>query len=129
MNNQQFAESISEPGKAFLDAPFDGVLGLAYPSLAVDGVTPVFDNMMAQNLVELPIFSVYLSTYGRSFAPGCCLYSGITFGGGGAAIIRMFSWDSKGGFLYHTENHRNEANGPKHLWEERGYKSTHLNVM
>ncbi|NWY34835.1 CATE protein, partial [Pheucticus melanocephalus] len=65
VSNQQFAESISEPGKAFLDAEFDGILGLAYPSLAVDGVTPVFDNMMAQNLVELPLFSVYMSSYGR----------------------------------------------------------------
>uniref|UniRef100_A0A8B9M4F5 cathepsin E n=1 Tax=Accipiter nisus TaxID=211598 RepID=A0A8B9M4F5_9AVES len=65
VSNQQFAESVSEPGKAFLDAEFDGILGLAYPSLAVDGVTPVFDNMIAQNLVELPMFSVYLSTYGH----------------------------------------------------------------
>uniref|UniRef100_A0A8C3VAP0 cathepsin E n=1 Tax=Catharus ustulatus TaxID=91951 RepID=A0A8C3VAP0_CATUS len=70
VSNQQFAESISEPGKAFLDAEFDGILGLAYPSLAVDGVTPFFDNLMAQNLVELPIFSVYMSSYGRGFAPG-----------------------------------------------------------
>ncbi|NXN93352.1 CATE protein, partial [Rhinopomastus cyanomelas] len=61
VNNQQFAESITEPGTAFLDAEFDGILGLAYPSLAVDGVTPVFDNMMAQDLVELPLFSVYMS--------------------------------------------------------------------
>uniref|UniRef100_A0A8C8BAV4 cathepsin E n=1 Tax=Otus sunia TaxID=257818 RepID=A0A8C8BAV4_9STRI len=77
VSNQQFAESVSEPGKAFLDAEFDGILGLAYPSLAVDGVTPVFDNMMAQNLVELPMFSVYLSTYGHGFALGFCLDSGI----------------------------------------------------
>ncbi|NWQ83669.1 CATE protein, partial [Columbina picui] len=76
VNNQQFAESISEPGKAFLDAPFDGVLGLAYPSLAVDGVTPVFDNMMAQNLVELPMFSVYLSTNTESSLGGELLFGG-----------------------------------------------------
>lgn len=88
MSNQQFAESVSEPGKAFLDAAFDGILGLAYPSLAVDGVSPVFDNMMAQNLVELPMFSVYMSMYGHGFAPGCCLDSGIAFRG--AAKIRMF---------------------------------------
>lgn len=82
MSNQQFAESVSEPGKAFLDAEFDGILGLAYPSLAVDGVTPVFDNMMAQNLVELPMFSVYMSTYGHVFAADCCLKSVVVFRGG-----------------------------------------------
>uniref|UniRef100_A0A8C8SBK3 cathepsin E n=1 Tax=Pelusios castaneus TaxID=367368 RepID=A0A8C8SBK3_9SAUR len=63
VNSQQFAESVSEPGNTFLDAEFDGILGLAYPSLAVDGVTPVFDNMMAQNLVDLPIFSVYMNRW------------------------------------------------------------------
>ncbi|NXW67022.1 CATE protein, partial [Hirundo rustica] len=76
VSNQQFAESISEPGKAFLDADFDGILGLAYPSLAVDGVTPVFDNMMAQNLVELPIFSVYMSSNPESPLGGEVLFGG-----------------------------------------------------
>ncbi|XP_066192009.1 cathepsin E [Sylvia atricapilla] len=76
ISNQQFAESISEPGKAFLDAEFDGILGLAYPSLAVDGVTPVFDNMMAQNLVELPIFSVYMSSNPDSPQGGELLFGG-----------------------------------------------------
>uniref|UniRef100_A0A8C5TKP7 Renin n=1 Tax=Malurus cyaneus samueli TaxID=2593467 RepID=A0A8C5TKP7_9PASS len=76
VSNQQFAESISEPGKAFLDAEFDGILGLAYPSLAVDGVTPVFDNMMAQNLVELPIFSVYMSSNPESPQGGELLFGG-----------------------------------------------------
>ncbi|NXS13707.1 CATE protein, partial [Neodrepanis coruscans] len=76
VSNQQFAESISEPGKAFLDAEFDGILGLAYPSLAVDGVTPVFDNMMAQNLVELPLFSVYMSTNPESPLGGELLFGG-----------------------------------------------------
>nr|XP_009943319.1 PREDICTED: cathepsin E [Opisthocomus hoazin] len=76
VSNQQFAESVSEPGKAFLDAEFDGILGLAYPSLAVDGVTPVFDNMMAQNLVETPMFSVYLSTNPESSQGGELLFGG-----------------------------------------------------
>ncbi|NWV60991.1 CATE protein, partial [Malurus elegans] len=76
VSDQQFAESISEPGKAFLDAEFDGILGLAYPSLAVDGVTPVFDNMMAQNLVELPIFSVYMSSNPESPQGGELLFGG-----------------------------------------------------
>ncbi|XP_009075789.1 PREDICTED: cathepsin E [Acanthisitta chloris] len=76
VSNQQFAESVSEPGKAFVDAGFDGILGLAYPSLAVDGVTPVFDNMMAQNLVELPVFSVYMSTNPESSLGGELLFGG-----------------------------------------------------
>uniref|UniRef100_F6VKA1 Cathepsin E n=1 Tax=Monodelphis domestica TaxID=13616 RepID=F6VKA1_MONDO len=59
--NQQFGESINEPGSTFVNAEFDGILGLAYPSLAVGGVTPVFDNMMAQNLVDIPMFSVYMT--------------------------------------------------------------------
>ncbi|XP_049713979.1 cathepsin E [Elephas maximus indicus] len=60
--NQQFGESVKEPGQTFVDSAFDGILGLGYPSLAVGGVTPVFDNMMAQNLVDLPMFSVYMSS-------------------------------------------------------------------
>lgn len=58
---QQFGESVTEPGQTFVNAEFDGILGLGYPSLAVGGVTPVFDNMMAQNLVDVPMFSVYMS--------------------------------------------------------------------
>ncbi|XP_042780925.1 cathepsin E isoform X1 [Panthera uncia] len=59
---QQFGESVTEPGQTFVNAEFDGILGLGYPSLAVGGVTPVFDNMMAQNLVDMPMFSVYMSS-------------------------------------------------------------------
>ncbi|MGH0180010.1 UNVERIFIED_CONTAM: hypothetical protein FKN15_003069 [Acipenser sinensis] len=61
VSNQQFGESVTEPGSTFVDANFDGILGLGYPTIAAGGATPVFDNMMAQNLVEMPIFSVYLN--------------------------------------------------------------------
>ncbi|XP_074482119.1 nothepsin [Sebastes fasciatus] len=59
--NQEFGESVYEPGAAFVMAKFDGVLGMAYPSLAEILGNPVFDNMMAQKTVEEPVFSFCLS--------------------------------------------------------------------
>ncbi|XP_070709756.1 nothepsin [Pempheris klunzingeri] len=59
--NQEFGESVYEPGATFVMAKFDGVLGMGYPSLAEILGNPVFDNMVAQKTVEQPVFSFYLS--------------------------------------------------------------------
>ncbi|XP_074951262.1 pepsin A-like [Phalacrocorax aristotelis] len=59
--NQVFGLAETEPGTVFYYAHFDGILGLAFPSIASSGATPVFDNMMTEHLVARDLFSVYLS--------------------------------------------------------------------
>ncbi|XP_055987661.1 pepsin A [Sorex fumeus] len=64
--NQIFGLSKTEPGSFLYYSPFDGILGLAYPSIASSGATPVFDNMWNQGLVSQDLFSVYLSSNEQS---------------------------------------------------------------
>ncbi|XP_034396070.1 napsin-A isoform X1 [Cyclopterus lumpus] len=58
---QQFGEAVKQPGITFAVGRFDGVLGMAYPSISVMNVTPVFDTAMAAKLLPQNIFSFYIS--------------------------------------------------------------------
>ncbi|XP_061465760.1 pepsin A-like isoform X2 [Rhineura floridana] len=66
VTNQIFGLSETEPGTFLYYSPFDGILGLAYPSISASGATPVFDNMMSEGLVSQDLFSVYLSSDDQS---------------------------------------------------------------
>lgn len=58
---QTFGAALKEPGLAFVLAEFDGILGMGYPAISVDGVVPVFDTLMAQKSVDKNLFAFYLS--------------------------------------------------------------------
>uniref|UniRef100_A0A8C3YWH2 Peptidase A1 domain-containing protein n=1 Tax=Catagonus wagneri TaxID=51154 RepID=A0A8C3YWH2_9CETA len=61
---QAFGLSQSEPIKELEDAFFDGVMGLGFPSLAVRGTMPFFDNLRRKGLLDDPVFAFYFSKKG-----------------------------------------------------------------
>lgn len=76
VENQVFAEVVTEVDNSFTQLGFDGVLGMGFQSLAVDDVTPVFNNMWSQKLVEQEVFSLYLSTNDSSEQNGELILGG-----------------------------------------------------
>ena len=63
VRDQEFAEATSEPGMTFVAAKFDGILGMAYPQIAVQHTKPVFNTMVDQHVVPEPVFAFWLDRY------------------------------------------------------------------
>jgi len=57
IKGQSFAQSTKEPGVAFVAGKFDGIFGLGYDRIAVNGAVPPFYQMINQGLIDEPLFS------------------------------------------------------------------------
>mmetsp|Transcript_22538 Transcript_22538/g.48327 ORF Transcript_22538/g.48327 Transcript_22538/m.48327 type:complete len:399 (-) Transcript_22538:202-1398(-) len=90
VSNVSVGEMILEPGQVWQESPFDGILGLAYPTIAMpvdptDPVLPPVDVMMKDKQLENNQFAFYLATCNppsSTSAPvDTCDGSQLTFGG------------------------------------------------
>ncbi|CAD8044662.1 unnamed protein product [Paramecium primaurelia] len=61
IRKQEFAEIVRENGDVFALSDFDGIVGLAYPTMAAYHFNPLFDNIMQQKLLDRNVFSFYFS--------------------------------------------------------------------
>lgn len=60
-----FGEITQEPGQVWAISPFDGICGLGLPGIAMDKVTPPFDMLMNNKVLDKDEFGVYLSSGGK----------------------------------------------------------------
>ncbi|KAH8419312.1 hypothetical protein KR222_004528 [Zaprionus bogoriensis] len=77
IQQQTFGEAISQPNGSFTGVNFDGILGMGYQSIAVDGVTPPFYNLFAEGLIEEPTFAFYLAREGSAQQGGQLILGGV----------------------------------------------------
>ncbi|XP_064237086.1 napsin-A-like isoform X2 [Aotus nancymaae] len=57
-----FGEALWESSLVFTLSRPDGILGLGFPILAVEGVRPPLDVLVEQGLLDKPVFSFYLNS-------------------------------------------------------------------
>jgi pepsin A len=59
--NQTFGMIQTQRGSVFADVPFEGIVGLAFPAMSANKVTPFFDNVIQQKALEKNEFAFYFS--------------------------------------------------------------------
>ena len=55
-----FAEAVEEPGITFVAAAFDGIMGLSYPTISVNGATPIYNQLMENGDVDSGVFAFWI---------------------------------------------------------------------
>jgi len=63
VKQQTFSLIQKEEGKIFDELNFEGILGLAFPSMSANKVPPLFDQVMNQKLLGENSFSFYFTKY------------------------------------------------------------------
>ena len=58
---QLFGEATEQIGDLFASSKFDGILGMAFKRIAVNGIPPVFQNMVEQSLLPAAVFGFWLN--------------------------------------------------------------------
>ena len=77
VTDQDFAEITKEKGISFFTSKFDGILGLAFQTISVNGVTPWWINMIQQGLVEKPAFSFWMTKDADAELGGVLTFGGV----------------------------------------------------
>ncbi|XP_060579470.1 lysosomal aspartic protease-like isoform X1 [Ruditapes philippinarum] len=76
ITDQTFAEATQQPGITFVAAKFDGILGMGFKTISVDGVTPVFDTAVEEHLVPKAVFSFWLDRNPQAESGGELIFGG-----------------------------------------------------
>ncbi len=77
IKNQDFAEATNEPGLAFAFGRFDGILGLGWDRISVNGIVPPHYNMINQGLLDEPVFAFYLGDSSKNGDDSECIFGGV----------------------------------------------------
>uniref|UniRef100_A0A8D0GUC9 Pepsin B n=1 Tax=Sphenodon punctatus TaxID=8508 RepID=A0A8D0GUC9_SPHPU len=77
IQNQEFGLSEDEPTSPFYYAHFDGILGMAYPAMAVGGSYTAMQGMLRQGQLSEPIFSFYFSRQPTAQYGGEIIFGGV----------------------------------------------------
>merc|ERR1719456_367361 len=61
VKKQRFGLIQEEMGTVFAQIPFEGILGLGFPSMSANGIRPLFDNIIDQHVLKKNEFAFYFN--------------------------------------------------------------------